>query len=150
MVFQLVFLVPLVSERQVWVGLLHSIQAFESNSNISKKPEFEILLRLSGKRQIKEALKLFSLKEKANQEVVLVGWGKNKKALKEKAQNLGQSLGFAPKTNLFSKNFSKNKKLILESYGISQNQISSFNGWKEKDAIEALVLEKMALLGLEG
>lgn len=147
--FQLVSLLPLVSEKQVWLAAEQACAATDSGMALSKKPEFELLLRLAGKRQIKESLELLSLKETGAQQAVLVGIGPATKTLKIKAQNIGHSLGFRAKPGLFHQNFSANKKRILQSYAISEKQISAFAGWTKKDAIEALVLEKIALVGLE-
>ncbi len=148
-VFQLVSLSPLISKRQVLAAMEQACSAIDSGSAISSRLGFELLLRLAGRRQIKESLELLSLKEGAEQEAVLIGIGLDKKQLEKEAQNLGHALGLRPKTNLFEKNFQKNKPLILKSYGISLPQIRSFEKWKEKDAIESLVIEKMALVALE-
>ncbi len=148
-VFQLVSLSPLISKRQVLAAMEHACSAFDSKTAISSRLEFELLLRLAGKRQIKESLELLSLKEEAEQEAVLIGIGLDKKQLEKEAQNVGQQLCFRPQNRLFEKNFQKNKPLILKSYGISEKQIRSFGNRKEKDAIESLVIEKMALVALE-
>ncbi len=148
-VFQLVSLSPLVSQRQVLAAIEQACFAIGSKTAISNRLEFELLLRLAGRRQIKESLELLSLKEGKEREAVLIGIGSGKKQLEKEAQNLGRALGLRPQNGLFEKNFQKNKPLILSAYGISANQIRSFEHWKEKDAVESLVLEKMALVALE-
>jgi tRNA threonylcarbamoyladenosine modification (KEOPS) complex Cgi121 subunit len=148
-VFQLVSLLPLVSEKQVFAALEQACSAFDSKTAISNRLEFELLLRLAGRRQITEALKLLSPTEGGEQEVVLIGIGSGKKTLEKKAQNLGHALGLRPKNKLFETNFRKNKSLILKSYGVSEQSIRSFENWNEKDAVESLVIERIALVSLE-
>lgn len=148
-VFQLVSLSPLVSERQVLAAIEQACFAIDSKTAISNRLEFELLLRLAGRRQIKESLEILSLKEGKEQEAVLIGIGFDQKQLRKEAQNLGQRLGLRLRNGLFEKNFAKNKNLVLKSYGISPRQISSFESRNEKDAIESLVIEKMALVALE-
>jgi tRNA threonylcarbamoyladenosine modification (KEOPS) complex Cgi121 subunit len=148
-VFQLVSIAPLVSEKQVLVAVEQTSSAFDSGTAISSTLEFEFLLRLAGRRQIKDALAVLSLKEGVAKEAVLVGVGSSKSLLQKKAQNLGHALGLRPQKGLFESNFRKNKSLVLKSYAISPQQLSSFGNADEKAAIESLVLEKIALVALE-
>lgn len=148
-VFQLVSAKPLVSLRHVWVGAALTIDALQSNSTISKKTELELLVRLSANRQIGGALDLFSLTEKQKQGAVLIGMGTNKKQLEKKTQKLGRDLALRPDPNLFEKNLLENKNLILNSFGITEQQLALFSNQKKRIAIESLVLEKLALLALD-
>jgi len=79
-------------EKHVIHSILQTLKAFRDKSNISKREELEFLVRLSGQRQIKNALSICKPRKKA----VFVSWSKNdkkifsklKKELKPKARAL--------------------------------------------------------------
>lgn len=148
-VFQLVSLQSIVSEKQVLQAAWATALALDANACISSKPELELLLHLVGKRQVKDALPLLALPENGVVEVALVAMGKNHPQLEKKAQFVGHSLGLQPKKRLLETNFKKNKKSFLRLYGITAPQLNALKNRSEKEAIESLVLEKIALLGLD-
>lgn len=61
--------------------VIHSVnqtlKAFRNNENVSKNQNIEFLIRLSGRRQIKEALKICEPTQKS----VFVSWNKNAKRI---------------------------------------------------------------------
>ena len=148
LVFQLVSLKPLVSEHVVLAALEQAFFALDSGSSFSKKPELELLVRLSGKRQVSDALQLFGLQEKPKQFAVLVAVGADS-TIQKNAVELGSEIGFRFRTGLFKSNFLKNKKFILDAFGILPSDWAVFQSFPEQKAVESLVLEKMALVELE-
>lgn len=64
-------------EKHVIHSILQTLKAFRDKSNISKSEELEFLVRLSGQRQIKNALSICKPRKK----VVFVSWNKNDKKI---------------------------------------------------------------------
>ncbi len=64
-------------EKHVIHSILQTLKAFRNRENISKNEELEFLVRLSGQRQIKNALSICRPGKKA----VFVSWSKNNKKL---------------------------------------------------------------------
>ena len=60
-------------EKHVIHSILQTLKAFRDKDNISKNEELEFLVRLSGQRQIKNALFICRPRKKA----VFVSWNKN-------------------------------------------------------------------------
>ena len=63
----------IISKRQLEITIYQTIVAFHSNENIARDKGTELLLRLSGYRQIKKALKVFGIEEQSNY-VMFIGF----------------------------------------------------------------------------
>ena len=137
---------PIASTQQIFFAFEQSFSALKQKTAFSQKPELEFLLRLSGKKQIKEIWQHFGLK-KGRQEIVIVAAGKDKDKVKRALKEAEEILGFKESKNLLEKNLKRNFKFIQSVYSIEAGQLQAFKGAKEK-ALQQLVLEKMALLSV--
>ncbi|MEW5761526.1 MAG: KEOPS complex subunit Cgi121, partial [Candidatus Thermoplasmatota archaeon] len=94
--------------------------------------EIEILLYAACDRQIENAIKKVGIKKGKNEiGIVIIGSCKPGRIIKE--------LGLEKNEKVFK---SKNEKKIAKKYGINNNEMKIAS-------IEKLILEKMAIMGLE-
>ncbi len=112
--------------EQIISAIKHALRAFDRGENISNKLRVEILLYLSGKRQIKEAISLLGYN---GGEGYLLTW--SKRSLPEWLEKSDFS-------------WSKLEKEKLRKLGISEEEIKACgSSWKD------LPLEVIALLDVE-
>lgn len=71
-IVQVVRCKSILSLRQLVLAIYHTIKAFKRGRNIAKKPYFELLLRLSGQKQIKDAINMLGVPEKANKACLII------------------------------------------------------------------------------
>jgi len=62
----------ILSLRQLILAVYHTIKAFKRGRNIAKKPYLELLLRLSGQKQIKDAINILGVPEKADKACLII------------------------------------------------------------------------------
>jgi tRNA threonylcarbamoyladenosine modification (KEOPS) complex Cgi121 subunit len=121
----------IVSEKHCLYAVEQTISAFEQGSNFAKRKEIELLLRLSGRKQLEKALQAVGVKEgKAEQEIMVIAVGENsEKAVKEIEEFL----------KLKKAKFKPDLKALKEIFGIPESE----------KRIEDAVLEKSAMIALE-
>ena len=76
----------IVSERHISISVYHTLKAFTNKRNIARDPAAEFLLRVSGNRQIDNALKLFGIKKTCKIALIIAFGGgseENKKAIQQ-------------------------------------------------------------------
>ncbi|MFH0955182.1 MAG: KEOPS complex subunit Cgi121 [Candidatus Micrarchaeota archaeon] len=139
-----------VSEKQAEHALKNALLGFENQSMILNDLGLEILLRLSGQRQIKNALDFFG----AGQDTAYVGIvviSKTKKEATETFSKIKKELGFREinSDDFFSRNWKNNSEKIKKRFAISKLEIESFGKMPEQKAVESLAMERTALLDLE-
>ena len=139
-----------VSMEHAWHGIGSAVLAFENKSMILKDLGLEILLRLSGQRQVKLALDTFGLDEKTTIIGVAVV-SKSKPELNKKILELKKEIEFKEINSeiFFRQNWKKNSGKIKKSFGITKLEISALEELDEQKAVEALAIERTALLDLE-
>ncbi|MHA1953011.1 MAG: KEOPS complex subunit Cgi121 [Candidatus Heimdallarchaeaceae archaeon] len=82
----------LVSEKQLQSAIYHTEKSFENKRNIARTKGNELLIRLAGKRQISNALKLLGIKESSQYLLIIVFGAKletNKKELDKLVEQFG-------------------------------------------------------------
>ena len=67
-----------VSEKQLKVAVYHTMKAFETSRNIARDKATEFLIRLSGKRQIINAVELYGIKKESSHLLLIAFGGLNK------------------------------------------------------------------------
>lgn len=137
---------PISSLNQIIFAAEQAIDSFNKGTNFSKKIELEFLLRLSGTRQINKAIGKMLLKEGRNR-VVLVAAAKKREKVKELLKEIEKQVGFREDGNLM-KGVGKNKKYLMEIYSLGEEELESL--MDKENALEEAVLEKIALVALEG
>lgn len=127
------------SFNQAFFAFEQATDAIEKKTAFSEKPELEFLIRFFGTKQINAALGLAEMKTGKNT-VLLVCAQKEQKKLDELFAKAKKELGFEEKKIQLG----KNKKELMEIYGIPKNALESMKG--QKNALEKLVIEKNALV----
>ncbi len=135
----------LVAEKEhVEHAIAQAIKAFKRGKNIARDILVEVLVRLSGQRQIKYAIEKFGLKSNV-QDVVVISTNKNRlEEFKKKysCRELGDIL-----------KIDENKFNILKkTFDISDREIEIYKpkDFKEKvEILKRLIIEKIALLNLD-
>lgn len=143
-IFQAFSIMPVISEFQIEAAVEQTFSAFEGKNNILSRPSLEFLLRLSGKRELNDALDACGLKNGKQGICIAIFAGTKEECfgLYEKAAEI---LCFKEDETLFEKNFKKNKSKIRELFEIPAGK---FKGPEEKKLAESFAIEKTALLSL--
>jgi len=115
----------------VIAAYLHAKKSFDYGKNITRSMDMEILLYVSGKRQIDDAIKFAGAKD--NGKYVFLFYGKSRKD----AENFLHELGLKIDNTLLRTTIKKLKK-----FGVSEKELKTVSKSKYTD----LVLEKMAML----
>lgn len=126
-----------ISDKQVLAALKYSFDSFESGSNRLKSPGLEFLLAVTATRQLEDAISKCELPE-GKAPCVLVVFGQDKKTISILLVEAKKITGFSEK-----KIPGPSSKEICGLFKISPEEITSLSG--KKNAVELLVLEKMAL-----
>ncbi len=123
----------IVSEKHLNVAVYHTMKAFETKRNIARDEATEFLIRLSGKRQINNALELFGIKKESSHLLLLAFGGLSD----ENKQNL--------------ESFVKESKILIDkevtsSFPLTEiEELSRFYECQEElKEIEKKALENMA------
>ena len=127
-----------------WIRM--NLLDFENNENRAKKPNMNFLLRVTGKTQIREALKLVSF-EKGDR-VFLVVFAEIFD--KEKCDAIYEKLR-ARGIQVFNIKFSPNLERILRTFDIPESLVDDFASLYESrnKAIKRFIIENSALAFLE-
>ena len=105
-----------------------------------KKPALAFLLWLYCTTQLEKAIELAGKKSKG---VLLVAAAKDKELIGSALEEANK-LGFVEEAGLAG----KNTKALIEHFGISENELRAFSHLPKEKAIEALALERQALLSI--
>ena len=133
----------------------YSIQSFVQKENLAKNLNTEILLYLSGYRQISKAIKKIGLNT-TSKEIITIHLRLYKNAKDDSFFNFQQYL---KERNIAYSNFRLdvnripmvNEKKLLENLGISEEEITLFlhnNSNNREEIIEKIAIEKSAILNL--
>ncbi|MBR9707339.1 MAG: hypothetical protein GOV15_02785 [Candidatus Diapherotrites archaeon] len=131
------------STEQLSFADLEARWAFENKRNLTKDLNTEFLLRLSGQRQIKKALEDFGIK-KTNSEstscpVIVYCSGPN---AQKNSDTIINELNFIVDETILDVTPQK-KKALMKHYSITPKALETIG------SLDALVLEKISLIGLE-
>lgn len=129
------------SQKQVIFALHHTLDSFEKGTNRLKLPALELLLCVTATDQLDNAIKVCGL-QKGENDVVIVCCAGTKKELAKNISHVQKILGFKPK-----KIFPQKSPSIAKAFKITQAELAALSD--KKFALEALVLEKMALAVLK-
>jgi len=114
----------------------NTLSSFQSKSNFSKKPELELILRLTGIKQLNKALKKA---EFGKEDLVLIIGSKNK----NKINSIKKKLGFVEKKF----ELGKNKNYLIKFFNITKNELKSLADLK--NPLEEIIIERCAFVSLE-
>jgi KEOPS complex subunit Cgi121 len=124
---------------------MNSLAAFRNDTNISKRPDIEMLLYASAHRQISKAIKLIGIKaDSAN--IALVAIGSSRRLVEESTSGISSMLRTHPDDSILELTQEKTNR-IKEIFQITEQEIASVMKEDCKNqALVDLVIERMALL----
>ena len=127
----------IASEKHIRQAAEQAVSAFGQGSNFSNRQEMELLIRLSGRKQVGKAVEALGVKE-GMQEIAVIAVGENgEKAVREIALLL----------KLEKTKHKPDAAFLKKAFGIPENELKLL---KEREkALESAVLEKAALVELE-
>ena len=128
----------IASEKHIRQAVEQSLAAFgQEGSNFSNRQEMELLIRLSGRKQIGKAVEALGIKE-GMQEIAVIAAGENgEKAVKEIALFL----------KLEKTRHKPDAAFLKKAFGISEKELAIL--LEKEKAVESAVLEKATLVELE-
>ena len=146
--FQVFDAEKIVGFDHVRFAVLNAFKAFKAGRNISKSFPVEVMLYVSGQRQIGKALKMVGVcRETKNIVLVVFGSGEvASKVLDEVCRMVGGKLN----SGVLKVNREK-IETVKKTFGISDLEIETqiFSGVGLEKAVEKLVIEKVALLATQ-
>lgn len=137
----------IASWEHVVFSAFNAIKAFEAGRNIAKNLGMEVLVRLSGQRQISVALKLMGLKEECK-ELGIVIIGESRERVEEAIHHAVEKLGLMEDDSTLELNSEKAER-IREVFGIGSEELESVPAKNYFEALVKCCVERSALLMLE-
>jgi len=137
----------ILGSNHIYFATLNALKAFKNKKNISKSLSIEILLYISGQKQIEAAIRLFGLQKK-NRNLILVAVGEKKEVLKRLEQNVKKSLNVELDDSIIESYSKKKYDDIKRVFNISTLEIETVKRKSDdsKDILEKLIIERMAFL----
>ncbi len=145
--FQIVDAQKILDSNHIFFATLYALKAFKNKKNISKSLSIEILLYISGQKQIEEAIRLFGLQKKSR-DLILMAVGEKKGDLKRLEQNVKKSLNVELNNTIIELHSKKKCNDIKRVFNISNLEIETLKR-KSDDSwsvLEKLIIERMAFL----
>jgi tRNA threonylcarbamoyladenosine modification (KEOPS) complex Cgi121 subunit len=135
-----------VSVRQIHAAAVAAHLAFKAGTNISKKMEMELLLRLAADTQIGRVLERLGVRE-GTEEVGLCVLANERSLAVRIAEDLARAVGG---TEVDDDYLGREERLAkaIEFYGIEMAEIESVQARDKAEAILTLILERIATLDL--
>lgn len=138
---QLIALKPIASEAQLWQAADQTVNAFAEKTNFVNQPGLEFLVRLSGRKQLPQALELLEVKEGMNQ-CLLIACAKTPLLAKAAFLGAAKSISFVEEPGLLTASAEKHQAFLLKTYGLTPAAL-------KVAPLEELVLETIAMVALE-
>ncbi len=138
---QLIALKPVASEAQLWQAADQTVNAFLEKANFVNQPGLEFLLRVSGRKQLPQALDLLEVKEGLN-DCLLVACAESPARARNTFLQASKLLSFMEEPGLLAGSAKKNKAFLMKTYGLTPEALKVC-------PLEELVLETIALVALE-
>ncbi|KON27855.1 hypothetical protein AC481_03590 [miscellaneous Crenarchaeota group archaeon SMTZ-80] len=137
----------ILGSNHIYFATLNALKAFKNKKNISKSLSIEILLYISGQKQIEAAIRLFGLQKK-NRNLILIAVGEKKEDLKRLEQNVKKSLNVELDDSIIESYSKKKYDNIKRVFNISTLEIETVKRKSDdsKDILEKLIVERMAFL----
>ena len=133
--------------HHIYFATLSALNAFKRKKNISKNLALEILLYVSGQKQIRVAIDVFGLR-KGRMDVVLVAIGDKKGDLKRLLENICETFDIEIDDSFIDSFSERKSKDIRSTFEISSLEIDAVKrkGVTLKKILRKLIMERMAFL----
>lgn len=136
-----------VSVRQIHAAAVAAYLAFKAGTNISKKPEIELLVRLAADTQIGRVLERLGVKEDSG-EVGLCVLAESKTSAARIMEELSRAIGGVEVGDEYLKKGERLDK-AMRFYGISEEEVETVQARDRAEAVLILILERIATLDLK-
>ncbi|WP_455368055.1 KEOPS complex subunit Cgi121 [[Eubacterium] cellulosolvens] len=148
-VYQLLNPRLLVGEDHIYFAVINALNSFIKKWNVSRHLSIEVLLYLSGQRQIEKAFKMFGIRE-GIQDIVVICIGQKEERVASFIDHAVQLLGGQLNDDKIEQFSNKKERDIVRSYGITEKEIFAVQkgGENSSAVIKKILLERMALLSL--
>lgn len=127
----------IISERHLQIAIYHTLKSFEQKRNIARDKTTELLLRISGKNQISDAIRLYGVKPSTSI-ILIVAFSDHIRNNKEVIERFLKSIQISDEEEINIKFPLLSIKELSQKYQCEENL-------KE---IEKRVLENMAALSV--
>ena len=127
----------IISVKQLQSAIYHTEKSFKNKRNIARTKGNELLIRLAGKRQISNALKLFGIKD-SSQYLLIIAFGAKLENNKKEINKLVEKFGINEEEAEIT--LPKSELKILSSYYECQEDLHE---------IEKRALEKIAFVEVQ-
>ncbi|MCS7364974.1 MAG: KEOPS complex subunit Cgi121 [archaeon GB-1867-035] len=136
----------IISLRHLLISVMKALRSFSEGRNICDKIEMEILLYISGRRQIRDALKIAGLPEYA-ENFISICIGSDDSRIVESLTSLIDYLNGKVDWNMLELNDEK-ISFLREVFNISEDELNIVvrRDLSFKDVMERLIIERCALL----
>lgn len=134
------------SLRHVLASVMRAIRAFNDGRNVCDKLEIEILLYISGRRQIRDALRIAGLPEHTK-DFILICIGESSTDVSNAISRFLDEIGGEVNYCLLELNEDK-ISFLKDAFNLSEVELNTVlrHGLSIRDVIERLVIERSALL----
>lgn len=133
--------------EHVYFSVLNAVKATKAGKSIARSLGMEILVRLSGQRQISVALEMFGLKSGCRM-FGLVAIGKGEGEVRGATRFLAEKLGLEEDDTILDLNREK-AELIKKAFNINDEELRATQAKGEFEALAKCCVERGALLMLE-
>ncbi|MEM4447551.1 MAG: KEOPS complex subunit Cgi121 [Candidatus Jordarchaeales archaeon] len=133
--------------EHVFFSTLNAVKASDAGRRIARSLGMEILVRLSGQRQINVALEMFGVKEGCER-LGLVAVGAKGGRVEEAARYVIEALGALEDDGVLELDGEKAER-IKKAFGIESVELESVQARDEFEALVKCCIERGALLTLE-
>lgn len=120
-ILQVVDLKKIVSYRQILSAIYRTYRNFERKKNIAKEKSVEVLLRITGKRQISEAIATVGV-DNETREIVIFACDKAEENVKKVIEEIIKDNGLKVKDEELD-NFEKRKNELIKTFNLVTNNI---------------------------
>lgn len=149
--FQIFDADKIVSKRHLEIAFLNAVKAFKLGKNISKNFPVEVMLYVSGQRQIRKAFELVGLTVETKNIVLTIFNEKNGEKVEEILGFIISLFGGEVDDNVINIYSEEKAKKIMKTFRISNVEIKTLKMGKItlNEVLEKLVLERVALLAAQ-
>ncbi|MBS7288412.1 MAG: hypothetical protein KIH01_06620 [Candidatus Freyarchaeota archaeon] len=133
--------------EHVFFSALNAVKAIEAGRSIARSLGIEVLVRLSGQRQISVALEMFGLKSGCKG-LGVVAIGRSAGAVENAARYVVERLGVEEDNSVLELNHDKAEQ-IKKAFNIEDTELEAVQAEEEFEAIVKCCIERCALLTLE-
>jgi len=133
--------------EHVYFSVLNAVKAIEAGKSIAKSIGVEILVRLSGQRQISVALEMFGLKGGCRM-LGLAVVGRERNMVEKVIHYVVEKLGLEDDDAALDVDRGKAEQ-IMKAFNIKDEELSAIQAEGESEALAKCCIERCALLALE-